>query len=419
MLVGRRRPRRPSGTRGVRARDVRRGRRAAATRVSRDCADHRRRELAVGPHQPLQRVASARRRAARRLRASSAASIASSRPRRRRPRCSPTSSWWRCRSVFELRDLARRRRRGRRSRRRSRRRCRRRRRRPACRWRRRRARWPASRWRRPGRTAASARPVDSLGHRRGQHLHQVARRADRVELRVHVLEQQRAGAPALGRRRDDHRVAALERVDDLVGRRRRRVGRRRDRADHADRPRDLDDAARRSSAMTPTDCAPCRSRSRPSVLRWFLRILSSTWPMPGVGDRELGERAVAPRLDDGPAAAQTSRRSAPGRSRRLLLRGARARPAPTSAPSPVCARAAAAQPCLPTVRRVRCVVACAHSDLDAGVRGQLLPLDQLASTALAQLPGRAADAFAALLQQLLLDVGLAHDGVDRRVPASR
>ena len=57
-------------------------------------------------------------------------------------------------------------------------------------------------------------------------------------------DQPLARAPALRRRGDDHRVAALERVDDLVRGRRRRVGRRRHRADHADWPRDLDDALR-------------------------------------------------------------------------------------------------------------------------------------------------------------------------------
>ncbi len=35
-----------------------------------------------------------------------------------------------------------------------------------------------------------------------------------------------------------------------------------------------------SLLITPTDFAPCRSRSRPKVLRWFLRTLSSTLPMP-------------------------------------------------------------------------------------------------------------------------------------------
>ena len=34
------------------------------------------------------------------------------------------------------------------------------------------------------------------------------------------------------------------------------------------------------SAITPTDFAPRRSRSRPSVFRWFLRTLSSMSPMP-------------------------------------------------------------------------------------------------------------------------------------------
>ena len=77
-----------------------------------------------------------------------------------------------------------------------RRRCRRRRRRPACRSRRRRARWPASRWPRRGRTGASARAVDCLGDRRRQQLHQVARRADAVELRVDELDQPRARSPS-------------------------------------------------------------------------------------------------------------------------------------------------------------------------------------------------------------------------------
>ena len=61
-----------------------------------------------------------------------------------------------------------------------------------------------------------------LGHRRGQHLHEVGRRADALELRMHVFEQLRAGGVAFGRRRQDDRVAALQRVDDVVGGRRAR-----------------------------------------------------------------------------------------------------------------------------------------------------------------------------------------------------
>ena len=56
-----------------------------------------------------------------------------------------------------------------------------------------------------------------------------------------------------------------------------------------------------SSAITPTDLAPCRSRSRPSVLRWFLRDLVGDVADAGVGHRQLGQLAVARRLHDGPA----------------------------------------------------------------------------------------------------------------------
>ena len=79
-------------------------------------------------------------------------------------------------------------------------------------------------------------------HRHRQHLHEVARRADAVELGVDELEQARERRGSLGRRREDDRVAPLERVQDVVGGRRRRIGRRGDRGDDADRPRDLDRA---------------------------------------------------------------------------------------------------------------------------------------------------------------------------------
>ncbi len=82
-------------------------------------------------------------------------------------------------------------------------------------------------------------------HRRRQHLHEIARRADAVELGMHVLEQQRERGGAFRRRRHDDRVAAFERVDDVVRGRRSRIGRRRDRRDDADRPRDLDQPAPR------------------------------------------------------------------------------------------------------------------------------------------------------------------------------
>ena len=66
----------------------------------------------------------------------------------------------------------------------------------------------------------------ALGHRRGQHLHQVARQLRRhagaLELGMDVADQSLAGAPAFRRRRDDDGVAAFQRIDDLVRRRRPR-----------------------------------------------------------------------------------------------------------------------------------------------------------------------------------------------------
>ena len=56
-----------------------------------------------------------------------------------------------------------------------------------------------------------------------------------------------------------------------------------------------------SSAITPTDFAPCRSRSRPQRLAVVLADLVVDVADAGVGHGELGELAVARRLEDGPA----------------------------------------------------------------------------------------------------------------------
>ena len=56
-------------------------------------------------------------------------------------------------------------------------------------------------------------------HRRWQLRHEVARRADAVELGMNVLDEQGAGGMTLGRGRKDDRIASFERVDDVVCRR--------------------------------------------------------------------------------------------------------------------------------------------------------------------------------------------------------
>ena len=81
--------------------------------------------------------------------------------------------------------------------------------------------------------------------RRRQLQHQVARRADSLELLVHEPEQQRQRRLAFRRRRENDRVAPLERIEDVVRRRGAGIRRRRDRRNDADGPRDLREAARR------------------------------------------------------------------------------------------------------------------------------------------------------------------------------
>jgi hypothetical protein len=103
------------------------------------------------------------------------------------------------------------------------------------------------------------------------------------------------------RRRDDCRVAAFQRVDDLVGRRRAGVGRRRDRANDADRPRDLDDSGRREIGDHADRLRAVQVTQQAERLAVVLRDLVGDVADAGVGDRELGERTVAGRLDDRPA----------------------------------------------------------------------------------------------------------------------
>ena len=144
------------------------------------------------------------------------------------------------------------------------------------------------------------------------------------------LDQLRARAPALRRGRDDHRVAALERVDDLVGRRRARVGRRRDGAHHADRPRDLDDALGLVDRDHADRLRALQVAQQAERLAVVLADLVVDVADAGRLDRELGQRAVACRLDDRPAGRRRRPcRPAPASSaRRCAARRGRARRAP-------------------------------------------------------------------------------------------
>jgi hypothetical protein len=139
-----------------------------------------------------------------------------------------------------------------------------------------------------------------LRHRRRQDLHEVARRADARELLVHEALQQCAGAPSLGAGRDDDGIARCQRIDDLVGWCSGRVGRRRDGAHHADRPRDLDDAGGRIVGDDTHRRARLQVAQQPEGLAVVLADLVLHHADTGIGHRQFGERTVAARLENRP-----------------------------------------------------------------------------------------------------------------------
>ena len=138
------------------------------------------------------------------------------------------------------------------------------------------------------------------GDGRRQLQHEIARRPDPVELGVHEFQQQRQCRLSFRRRREDDRVAPLERIDDVVRRRRAGIGRRRDRRDDADRPRDLDEAARGVRADDAHRLRALEIAQQADRLAPVLRDLVGDVTQPGVAHRAFGERAVAAGLHDRP-----------------------------------------------------------------------------------------------------------------------
>ena len=111
-------------------------------------------------------------------------------------------------------------------------------------------------------------------------LHQVGRQPDLLQLGAHAVDSRLGGSPRRRRWGDDDGIAALERHHRLVDRRGRRIGRRRDGADHAHRLGVFDDAFLRNFLDDACRFHSSRSRSVPKVFRWFLMTLLSTSPMP-------------------------------------------------------------------------------------------------------------------------------------------
>ena len=118
--------------------------------------------------------------------------------------------------------------------------------------------------------------VGLLERRRVDRDDEIGRRAHLDQRLAHLVADELVGELGARVRRDDDRVAALDRVDRLDDRRRLGVGRGRQRADHADRLGELDDVrARDSSSITPTDLSSMMSISAARVLRKILRYLPS------------------------------------------------------------------------------------------------------------------------------------------------
>lgn len=136
----------------------------------------------------------------------------------------------------------------------------------------------------------------------GEHLHEVQRRADLAQLGVNVPQQQRTGRSPLGRGRDDDRVAALQGHHHLVGRRRRRVGGRCDRPDHADGLGDLRDPLPLVHAYDP-DGPRRRFEKVPQRAKRLALVLDNLVldvPEPGVLDRHPRQLLGPLLLDDRP-----------------------------------------------------------------------------------------------------------------------
>ena len=127
-----------------------------------------------------------------------------------------------------------------------------------------------------------ARAVDRLR----QDLHQIRRQPDLGEAGPHQLDRPRGRSPARGRGRDHDRVAALDRHHRLVDRRRRRVGGRRDRADHADGLGVFHDALRVILLDHANGPDPEQVAQRAKGLALVLHDLVGDVAEAGVGDRE-------------------------------------------------------------------------------------------------------------------------------------
>ena len=139
-----------------------------------------------------------------------------------------------------------------------------------------------------------------LGAGGGNHLNEVMIEADLVEFGVDVAQQHVAGRDALGRGREHDGIAAFQRVDDIVGGGRRRVGRGYHGADHPDGAGDLGDAGGPVVADHAVGFHPGDVAHQAQCLAVVLGDLVGHVAKPGRFDRQFGQGAVARGFHDRP-----------------------------------------------------------------------------------------------------------------------
>jgi len=140
-----------------------------------------------------------------------------------------------------------------------------------------------------------------LGDRRRQVLHQIERQAELAQFGVDVADQRGAGGQPLGRRRDDHRIAALEGVDDLVGGCRPGVGGGRDGDHDTDRTGNFDEAEFRVFGDDADRSDTLEVAQQTEGLAVILLELVFDVAEAGVANRHFRQRQVASRFHDRPA----------------------------------------------------------------------------------------------------------------------
>ena len=127
----------------------------------------------------------------------------------------------------------------------------------------------------------------------GQLQHEIAWCADAIKFGMRILQEQRQRRLTLWRWRQDNRVAAFQRIEDVIGRRCTRIGRRRNGGDYADWTCNLDQAALMILADDANRFRTVEIPHQPERLAMILGDLVRDIAKAGVTHRQFSQRTVA------------------------------------------------------------------------------------------------------------------------------